>query len=51
MCPAIGPETIGLLGIQTGHKPMTHKVTDGTGKPVKPPMFVEQNSAVAIVAP
>ena len=45
-------ETIGLLGIDTGHKPITHPVLDpNTDKPVDPLTVVKQNSGVAIVAP
>jgi hypothetical protein len=45
-------ETIGLLGIDTGHKPITNAVLDGaTGKPVEPREDVQQNSGVAIVTP
>ena len=45
-------ETIGLLGIDTGHKPLTQSVLDPiTRDPVQPVRVVEQNSAVAIVSP
>lgn len=45
-------EHIGLLGIDTGHKCLSHPVLDETTrKPVKPPQVVEQNSGVAIIAP
>jgi hypothetical protein len=45
-------ETIGLLGIDTGHKPLTNPVIDqASGKPVEPAQVVQQNSGVAIVAP
>jgi hypothetical protein len=45
-------EAIGLLGIDTGHKPLTHPVLDKqTGDPVEPKMVVQQNSGIAIVAP
>jgi hypothetical protein len=45
-------ETIGLLGIDTGHKQMSHKVIDrATRQPVNEDWRVQQNSAVAIVAP
>jgi len=45
-------ETIGLLGIDTGHKPITNSVLEKTSrKPVEPPQVVQQNSGVAIVAP
>jgi hypothetical protein len=44
-------ETIGLLGIDTGHKPIMHEVRQADGKPMTPTMYVEQNSGVAIVAP
>jgi hypothetical protein len=45
-------ETIGLLGIDTGHKQMSHKVIDRTTRePVDEDWRVQQNSAVAIVAP
>jgi hypothetical protein len=45
-------ESIGLLGIDTGHKPLTNPVLDKrSAKPVKPAQVVQQNSGVAIVAP
>ncbi|HEY5709610.1 MAG TPA: hypothetical protein VIS51_09460 [Solirubrobacterales bacterium] len=45
-------ETIGLLGIDTGHKRMTHVVRDrATDQPSEPPQYVRENSGVAIVAP
>jgi hypothetical protein len=45
-------ETIGLLGIDTGHKSLTNPVIDKrTGDPVDPPQVVQQNSGVAIIAP
>jgi hypothetical protein len=45
-------ETTGLLGIDTGHKPITNTVLDKTtGQAAEPPMVVEQNSGVAIVSP
>jgi hypothetical protein len=45
-------ETIGLLGIDTGHKPLTNPVLEKhTRKPSEPEQVVEQNSGVAIVAP
>jgi hypothetical protein len=45
-------ETIGLLGIDTGHKPLTHPVLDRDSRtPSSPEQVVQQNSGVAIVAP
>jgi hypothetical protein len=44
-------ETIGLLGIDTGHKNVKSPVVDKAGKRVEPVRFIEQNSGVAIVAP
>jgi len=45
-------ETIGLLGIDTGHKPISHPVLDGsTREPVAPRQTVDQNSGIAIIAP
>lgn len=41
-----------LLGIDTGHKEMTHRVRDkATEKPSHSEQYVRQNSGVAIVAP
>jgi hypothetical protein len=45
-------ETVGLLGIDTGHKPITLPVLESdTGRPAEPRQIVQQNSGVAIVAP
>jgi hypothetical protein len=44
-------ETVGLLGIDTGHKPLVHPVVDEKGEAIEPPQRVEQNSGIAIVAP
>jgi hypothetical protein len=44
-------ETIGLLGIDTGHKNVVTPVRDKTGKEVTPARVIQQNSGVAIVAP
>ena len=43
---------IALLGIDTGHKRVSHPVLDeATGEPSQPRQLVKQNSGVAIVAP
>lgn len=44
-------ETIGLLGIDTGHKPLLNPVLDPNGELKSPRQVVQQNSGVAIVAP
>jgi hypothetical protein len=44
-------ETVGLLGIDTGHKSLAQPVLNDSGEAVEPPQFVNQNSGVAIVAP
>ncbi len=44
-------ETIGLLGIDTGHKDIVTPVRDKAGKEAKPALMIQQNSGVAIVAP
>jgi len=44
-------ETIGLLGIDTGHKMIEHRVLDCERRKVEPAQYVKQNSGIAIVAP
>jgi hypothetical protein len=45
-------EHVGLLGLDTGHKPIETDVLDKmTREPVKPAHVIQQNSGVAIVAP
>ncbi|MDD5054665.1 MAG: hypothetical protein PHZ00_00165 [Candidatus Peribacteraceae bacterium] len=44
-------ETIGLIGIDTGHKPVTNPVLHESGKKFEPHLYVTQNSGIAIVAP